>query len=109
MSYWMWLIAGLILLSIELIAPVTYFLWLGGAAFITAASVFVVPNLTWQIQIVIFSVLAVIGFLISRKYIKNKVLESEAPQFKPQGAAVCRQSVYPERRHSPGRRQGQGG
>ncbi len=42
-AVWGWLVVGFILLALELLAPLTYFLWLGASALVTALVLFIVP------------------------------------------------------------------
>ena len=79
MTGWGWLVVALVVSAVELIAPVTYFLWIGAAAAVTALVVFVVPDLSWQAQSVIFSVLAVASVILSRKYLVKRQTVSEQP------------------------------
>ena len=79
LTHWGWVIIGLILLGFELIAPFTFFLWLGASALVTALILFIVPDITWQMQFLIFSVLSVASIIISRRYLVNKQTDSEVP------------------------------
>ena len=79
LTHWGWVIIGLILLGFELIAPFTFFLWLGASALVTALILFIVPYIAWQIQCLIFSVLSVVSIIISRRYLVNKQTGSEVP------------------------------
>ena len=79
MTGWGWLVVALVVSAVELIAPVTYFLWIGAAAAVTALVVFAVPDLSWQVQSVIFSVLAVASVILSRKYLVKRQTVSEQP------------------------------
>jgi inner membrane protein len=55
---WNWLIAGLILIGIELIAPGVFMLWLGLAALLVGLLSFVV-SWSWQLQALAFAVFAI--------------------------------------------------
>jgi len=55
LSYWHWVALGLLLLIIEMAGAGGYLLWAGIAAGLTAAVLFVMPDLSWQMQILIFS------------------------------------------------------
>jgi len=79
MTYWTWLVAGLVMLAIELLAPMAFFLWLGVSAFVTGLVVLLIPELAWQSQLLIFSVLSVSGIVISRRYLVRRQTHSEAP------------------------------
>lgn len=57
---WSWVVAGLILLALELVVPGGVLVWLGGAALITGfAALFI--NIFWPLQFVIFGVLALVS------------------------------------------------
>ncbi|NKB63427.1 MAG: NfeD family protein [Gammaproteobacteria bacterium] len=79
LSYWWWLAAGLIMLTIELLAPFAFFLWLGVSALVTAFLVMTIPELPWQMQALIFSILSVISIVISRRFTTRKTSDSELP------------------------------
>ena len=79
MSHWTWLILGLVLLIFELLAPAFFFLWLGVSAMVTAAILFLIPDMAWQMQFLIFSVLSVVSIYVSRKYWVNREPKSELP------------------------------
>ena len=85
MTHWSWLIIGLILLVMELVAPFAFFLWLGLAAMVTALVSFFAPDIGWQGQFLLFSVLSVVSILISRKYLLNDKIESELPNLNRRG------------------------
>lgn len=53
---WRWVVLGLVLLALELIAPGTLLLWLGMAAIVVGA-VALVFDPGWQIEVVAFAVL----------------------------------------------------
>ncbi len=85
MTYWAWLIIGLTLFALELLAPVTFFLWLGTSALVTALMLFIFPDISWQIQFLVFSVLSVISVILSRRFLVNRQTESEVPNLNRRG------------------------
>lgn len=57
---WSWVVAGLILLGLELVVPGGVLVWLGAAAMVTGLlSLFV--TIFWPLQFVIFGVLALVA------------------------------------------------
>jgi membrane protein implicated in regulation of membrane protease activity len=54
---WNWLIFGLILMGLELLAPGVFLFWLGLAAFLVGLLSFLI-NPSWQMQILMFAVFA---------------------------------------------------
>jgi len=71
-----WIIAGLVLLVIEIFAPGAFFLWFGLAALVVGAIVWVIPALAWQIQIVLFAALSIGSLLWYRQWRKRQKLEA---------------------------------
>jgi membrane protein implicated in regulation of membrane protease activity len=59
LQFWHWMILGLGLAVIEVLAPGTFFLWLGIAAGATGLVLLVLPDTGWQIQLLVFGVLSV--------------------------------------------------
>lgn len=59
LGYWHWLALGLLLLIVEMSGAGGYLLWIGIAAGITAALLFVAPDIGWQFQLLVFSVSSV--------------------------------------------------
>lgn len=73
---WTWVVAGLVLLVAELLAPGAFLLWFGIAAILTGllaiaagwlAPALPAPLLSWQGELVVFLVLAVIAVAIGRR------------------------------------------
>jgi membrane protein implicated in regulation of membrane protease activity len=79
LTFWSWLVIGLALLALELLAPFTFFLWLGASALVTALVLLVAPETSWQMQFLVFSVLSVASIIISRRYLVKHQTESEVP------------------------------
>jgi hypothetical protein len=85
LQYWHWWIAGVGLIALEILAPGTFFLWLGVAAGITGLALFIVPTLTWEIQVLSFSVLAVVSIIVGRKVWQPGKMVSEQPGLNRRG------------------------
>jgi membrane protein implicated in regulation of membrane protease activity len=66
MAYWHWLVIAALCAVIELAAPATVCLWLAAAALGVAAVVWLMPDLGWEHQALVFAVLAIAGVLIGR-------------------------------------------
>ncbi len=60
LSCWHWLALALLLLMVEMAGAGGYLLWAGMSAGVTALLLWLVPGLSWQMQLVVFSVGAVI-------------------------------------------------
>ncbi|MDQ2694070.1 MAG: NfeD family protein [Pseudomonadota bacterium] len=69
-AYWNWWILGAVLLVIEALAPGTFFLWLGIAAFLLGL-LLVVVDLSWQAQWLVFALLSVVSIVVSRIWFRR--------------------------------------
>lgn len=91
---WHWLIFGLLLCAVELFAPTTFLLWPGVAALITGLVTLLVPILNWQMQIALFTVLAVATTLAGRMFYNRDRETLDAPVLNRRGdSLVGRQFV----------------
>lgn len=64
---WSWVVAGLILLALELVVPGGVLVWLGAAALVTGLSALFI-NIFWPLQFVIFGVLALVSIWLWLKF-----------------------------------------
>jgi membrane protein implicated in regulation of membrane protease activity len=60
-TFWGWLALGMGLLVFELLAPGVFFLWLAIAAGATGLVVLVLPDLSWQGQLMLFGLLSIVS------------------------------------------------
>jgi membrane protein implicated in regulation of membrane protease activity len=63
---WAWIVAGLVLLGLELMAPGVFLMWFGIAALLTGGIAFL-TDFTWQIDLLIFVVLAIVAVIVGRR------------------------------------------
>jgi membrane protein implicated in regulation of membrane protease activity len=75
---WTWIIAGAILLALELAAPGAFLMWLGLAAVLVGALSLAVA-LSWQWQCVAFAVLAMASVPLWRRLARKVEPQTEAP------------------------------
>jgi membrane protein implicated in regulation of membrane protease activity len=75
---WVWIVAGLILLGLELLAPGIFLIWFGIAALITGVLAFAADP-GWQVELVVFVALAVVAVLIGRRYFSPAREPGEQP------------------------------
>ncbi len=65
---WTWIVAGLILLGLEVVLPGTFFLWFGVSAIIVGIVALIFPALAWQAELIGFVALAVVLVIVGRRY-----------------------------------------
>ena len=68
---WVWFVLGAAFLSVEIIAPGTFLLWVGIAAVAVGLLTFAV-DLSWQTQLLAFALLSPISVLVWWKLAHNK-------------------------------------
>ena len=85
LTFWHWCIAGMVLLGLELFAPGAVFLWLGIAAWITGALLWLVPSLAWQAQFVVFSAASLLSLFAWRHYRRHNPVTSDRPTLNRRG------------------------
>ena len=79
LEFWHWLIAGVLLIGLEMVAPGTFFLWMGVAAGVVGALLLFLPDITWQAQFLMFAVLSVITIFGWRTWQKMHPVETDHP------------------------------
>ncbi|MEM9182729.1 MAG: NfeD family protein [Pseudomonadota bacterium] len=84
LNSWHWLALALGLLIIELMAPASFFLWLGLAAAATGILLFFLP-MSWEIQWVSFSVFSVLSILSWLSYRKRQPAPTDQPKLNRRG------------------------
>lgn len=85
LTYWHWWIFAVALIILEMFAPGAFFLWLGIAAAVVGFAVFVIPSMTWEYQLLIFSVFSVISIIVWRKYFKVQPIDTDQPALNRRG------------------------
>jgi membrane protein implicated in regulation of membrane protease activity len=79
LAFWHWFALATIFIIIEVFVPGIAFLWLGIAAIVTGVGLLIFPELTIEIQVVIFAVVAVITTVTARMVIKRTTKPSDRP------------------------------
>lgn len=84
-TFWHWLIAGIVFVVIEMTLPGIVFLWVGIAAGLTGLVLLAVPGMGWESQFLIFAVLSVISVAAGRTWVKRRPTESDHPDLNRRG------------------------
>lgn len=75
---WAWIIAGLVLLGLELVVPGGFLVWLGVAGIVTGIVVFIEP-IAWPWQWLLFAVLALVAILLWTRFSRTRSENTDSP------------------------------
>lgn len=75
---WSWIVAGLVLLALELVVPGGYLLWMGIAGILTGLLVLFQP-LDWPVQWLIFGVLSLVSILAWLRLTRHRGAQTDRP------------------------------
>jgi membrane protein implicated in regulation of membrane protease activity len=68
---WSWLVIGLVLIGLEILAPGAFLLWLGLAALLTGL-IDGALGLSWQAALIVYCILAVVCVLVARRVARER-------------------------------------
>ena len=85
LDFWHWWVFAVALVIIEILAPSFFALWLAIAAFVTGLALFLMPELQWQTQVLMFAVLSVISIIAWRRYYSTNPIETDQPMLNRRG------------------------
>lgn len=85
LGHWHWWILAAVLIILEVFAPGAFFLWLGLAAVAVGGVVYLSPDMSWEYQLLLFSVLSVISIVIWRKYFRITSTDTDQPHLNRRG------------------------
>lgn len=84
--FWYWWVVAVVLLSVEMLSPGFFFLWMGFSAFVTGLLLFLMPFMSLEVQMLIFAVLSIVSVLWWRRYMNKHPHETDHPHLNQRGA-----------------------
>lgn len=84
-TFWYWLAFGMGLMLVEVLVPGVLFLWLGAAAILTGLILLAVPEMSWQVQLVVFAALSVVSVFVGRRYVYSNPKPTDHPTLNRRG------------------------
>lgn len=85
---WSWMVLGLVLLTLEIIVPGIFLLWIGIAALLTGAlslQLWDWASWTWQVQVVTFLVLSILSAYAGKRISASREAASDQPLLNRRG------------------------
>jgi membrane protein implicated in regulation of membrane protease activity len=97
LSYWNWLAVGTLLLILEVFGAGGYLLWIGLAAASVGVLTFLLPELPWALQFILFGVLSVLTAVLWWRRQRSAAKPSDQPALNRRGSELLdRQFVLHE-------------
>ncbi|MBT3048207.1 MAG: NfeD family protein [gamma proteobacterium symbiont of Ctena orbiculata] len=84
-DYWHWLILAVVLMILEVFSPGAFLLWMGLAAAVVGLLMLLLPELGWQMQILIFAILSVLIIVLVRAFLQRRPIETDQPHLNRRG------------------------
>jgi len=85
LSFWDWLALGTVLLILEVFGAGGYLLWIGMAAAAVGVVTFVMPHLSWELQLLLFGLLSIATALYWWRRQRTAVRPSDQPNLNLRG------------------------
>jgi len=79
LQYWHWWVFAIVLIILEVFAPGAFFMWMAAAAGLVGALLLVMPEMSWQMQFIVFAVASIIAILVGRTFFNRKSINVDDP------------------------------
>lgn len=77
--YWHWWVFAVVLIILEILTPGAFFLWLSVAASIVGLILLIIPDISWELQLILFSLISVLAIAIANIWFKRNPIKSSKP------------------------------
>ncbi len=84
-EFWHWWVAAVVLIVVEVFAPGTVALWMAVSAAVVGLLLLAIPDMTWQVQFLVFAVLSVATVIGWRTYQLRYPTVSDQPMLNRRG------------------------
>lgn len=92
-SFWVWGIVAMVLFVMELLIPVTYFLWPGLAALAVGVILFMFPDLGFEWQLILFAVLALSSAILWHYRVRHLIKTGKPFTLNRRGASYVGSTI----------------
>ena len=79
LQFWHWWVFAIVLIILEIFSPGAFFMWMGAAAGASGLALLVMPEISWQIQFVIFAVTSIVAILLGKTFFNRKSANTDDP------------------------------
>lgn len=85
LEYWHWLVLAVALIILEIFSPGVFLIWLGAAAGIVGLLMLLMPDMGWQMQVVLFAVFSVLAIVAARMFLSRHPIATDQPTLNRRG------------------------
>lgn len=94
-GHWSWIVAGLVLLALELLLPGGFLLWMGISGIVTGLITMAQP-IGWPLQWLIFGVLSLVSIAIWVRWNRSRPAPTDRPYLNRRGEGLIGQEAILE-------------
>ncbi len=84
--FWYWWVFALVFLGLEILVSGFFFLWMAAAAVVAGAMTGLIPSLSLETQIAVFSVLSIAAIMAWKFFVRKNIVTSDHPLLNRRGA-----------------------
>jgi membrane protein implicated in regulation of membrane protease activity len=84
-DFWHWWILALVLIIVEVLVPGTFFLWMGAAALVLGVLAWLMPAMSWELQLMLFAVLSLVSIVGWRAWQRRHPEVTDQPTLNRRG------------------------
>lgn len=84
-TYWHWLVLGVICLILDVFSPGIFFMWIGIAAALVGLVLLAIPDLSWEWQLLLFALFSLASIALGWAYVKRHPIVTDQPNLNRRG------------------------
>ena len=84
-DFWHWWILALGLIILETVVPGTFFLWMGISAVVLGLLAYLIPAMSWEMQLMLFAILSLVSIVGWRVWQRRHPDDSDQPRLNRRG------------------------
>jgi len=77
--FWHWWLFAVFFIILEILTPGAFFMWMGISAGLLGLILLVSPEISWEIQFILFALISIVSFIIGKFWFQRNPIHSEQP------------------------------